>query len=499
MFKNALKAFDFTQIPQLLTSGRDKIYLMTYAANMFSCYTTEENATTMENIPLNATNNVMFGAEQEYILWGSSDAKRNVDNTRNTIFGIRLLLNIIYAYTGDPEITTETLTMATAIAGWTGFGIPIVQNALIITAAIAESAYDTARLMDGEAVPLYKTPLTWVFKFRGLMDATVEELAGRAIEAASTKLYEEMNRLTAETTEAFGKELEKYTENVIETTVGTAMNAVKEPINEAIIWAASYMSEAEGNMRSDVTARINMCFDDMRSRVESETGIVAEVKLMVLNHYDTSANRAELVEMMMEASGISEGQGAVRTLSNKVEEWFNTKEKDIKQILLDYVEDSGIVTEFQSGVGEILADVNETSQAAINNKLNEFMGNMGSGRTPISTADNTVELANFDGASAATFSMTYEDYIMVFMSLKFMTNEDDAIKKIGNLIQANMSKENSAYYAKDFKLENAFTMIQVEAKAYVKPTFINIPNRTADLGAAEKDLHPIIFKSIVGY
>jgi len=501
---NALKSFDLESLGNILVSGRDKLYLMTYAANMFSCYTTEEGTETLTNVPYNATNNALFHAEQEYILWGKDSAKENVKSTRDTIFGIRLLLNIIYAYTGDPKLKTETLAMATTIAGWTGFGVPIVQNALLVIAALAESVWDTNRLMDKESVPLYKTVNTWAFRYdlESLTDAMND-----AINAGSTKLYEEMNKITTTASDTFNEELDNYIKNATETVVNTAINAVQAPVMEAILWAASHMEDEKDNLEKELRTKINACFTEMEetfqrevNNVNGDGAILAQIKLYTLSLYNTSGNKEALVAMMMKVSKIEDGVSQTKALSDEVEAWFNTRRQEYIRKINAELEKTGVTQALKDDVKAIMQDANTNAQEAINEKLNDFMNKMGSSSTSISGSGSDELFADFDSVSASTFSMTYQEYVMVFLAVRFAVAEKKAIGCMGNLIEKNATKSDSAHYAGEgFHLEKAYTMLQVEGEATIKPTFIKLPDMTADLSGAGVERYSIRYKGVLGY
>lgn len=99
-------------------------------------------------------------AEVEYILFGNKSEKENMECIKRSIFAIRLLFNLLHVYT-DPDKVATALTLATAIAGWTIFGIPVVQNFILIAWAGVESYVDTDFLLKGKSVPLIKTSASW--------------------------------------------------------------------------------------------------------------------------------------------------------------------------------------------------------------------------------------------------------------------------------------------------------------------------------------------------
>ena len=175
-------------VGNIAATGRDKLYLVEYMRNMFSCYTTnldpstgktyEDTANferTLSNIVISEDNNLYYGGECEYILWGGTPSSA-VNKTKASIFGIRFILNLIYAMSA-PDINALTFEWATVIAGWTVFGVPIVQTVLKIALALAESAYDLNQLCLGKSVPLYKSSYTWAMSPQGMINIAKETAA----------------------------------------------------------------------------------------------------------------------------------------------------------------------------------------------------------------------------------------------------------------------------------------------------------------------------------
>lgn len=169
--------------------GLENLYLMEYITEMFSCYTCDKEYSkgevneikpeTLSGIAISPENNVFYRSEAEYILWGSNDMHKNHLYTNSLLFGTRFTLNSIYAFR-DAEIKAATFTAASAIAGWTGFGIPVVQTVLILSLSLAESVNDVNELLDGKAVAVYKTQETWKLKPSGIvsmLEDGAEELA----------------------------------------------------------------------------------------------------------------------------------------------------------------------------------------------------------------------------------------------------------------------------------------------------------------------------------
>ena len=100
------------------------------------------------------TDNAFYRSEVEYVLFGDDSVAANLNYAKSLIFGIRFALNSVYAFT-NIVLRNYTLATATAIAGWTGFGVPIVQTVLTIALAMGESVLDIQELCSGKEVVLY--------------------------------------------------------------------------------------------------------------------------------------------------------------------------------------------------------------------------------------------------------------------------------------------------------------------------------------------------------
>lgn len=151
-------AVESVAIEQLFES----ILITEYITEMFSCATSGIGGEfkTLSGYPMNSDVCPMFNSEVEYILWGFDNESQNVLATKVLLLGVRFVMNSIYAFS-SPEIDNRTFVAATAVAGWTGIGIPIVQNTLKAVLAVVESFVDVHLLMTGVAVPIYKDETTW--------------------------------------------------------------------------------------------------------------------------------------------------------------------------------------------------------------------------------------------------------------------------------------------------------------------------------------------------
>lgn len=505
--KEAVSGFD--RIGDILVGGRDKLYLMAYTTTMFSCYTTNReesgitNEKTLSGVPFSEKNNEAYRAEQEYILLGNPKLNENVSGVQTRIFGIRLLLNLIYAYTSDSALRNETFAMATAIAGWTGFGVPIVQNVLLIAAALTESALDINDLVSGKSVPLYKNPNVWRSRFSGMAQAVAQ--------TAASQLYKKMNEYTDDMKEDFNDTLDIYVTDMVDTSTETIITSIQTPIQEKIVWCIAQVGDARDGLEDRLRAAIKETFDQMQADIEAEVdtgGLVAKAKLEAFKAINTGENQDKLVGYTMSAIGITKENinEVTETVNNNIKNFFDDKRSLLNERIHSIIDKSQLQEKLKSSVGSALDAANSNAQEAINNKINEFnkeFEGAGGDAMSIGEGKDKLELNGFDKTKASTFNMSYRDYLMVFLAIQYLLDEQSVICRMGNLIQTNASKEGSLYYAGEgFSMQEATVLLQVEAKTQIKPVFIhldafNLKNEKFNLNG--KFGYPIVYKGVLGY
>ena len=513
---NALKTSNeaisgFDKIGDILVGGRDKLYLMAYTTTMFSCYTTNReegggtNEKTLSGVPFSEKNNEAYRAEQEYILLGNPDLKADVEGVKTRIFGVRFLLNAIYAYTSDSELRNETLVMATAIAGWTGFGVPIVQNVLLLASALTESVLDVNDLVSGKTVALYKNRQVWRARYtRGIVQA--------AAKTAANTLYKKINEYTDDAKEKFNDTLDMYVDNMVDTSTDTIITSIQTPIQEKILWCTAQVGDARDGLEERLKTALKESFDKMQADMESEVatgGLVAQAKLKAFKFINTDESRDKLVETVMQTAGINKDNvnELTESINRNIQLFFDGKRKRLEEEIHSVIDNTQLKDKLKNSVGSALDAANSSAQEAINNKINEFNKEFeGAGGDAIAIGDGNdkLELNGFDKTKASTFEMSYRDYLMVFLSIQYLIDEQSVICRMGNLIQTNASKEGSLYYAgKGFSMQEATVLLQVKAEAQIQPVFMNLKtfNNNNEKFILDKGQfgYPINYKGVLGY
>lgn len=127
-----------------------------------------------------------YRGEQEYLLYGHDLLTGNIKQAALEIAGLRLLLNACYAFS-SAELYQETMAAAVALAGWSSFGVPFVQSALLGIIAIGETKLDMDDLLAGKALPVYKSPTSWRFSLHGIRPL-VQSAVGAAFDGMMLEL-----------------------------------------------------------------------------------------------------------------------------------------------------------------------------------------------------------------------------------------------------------------------------------------------------------------------
>ncbi len=136
---------------------------------------------TLTNVKINSTNNIVFGAEAEYVLYGKEN-KSNITSAYVDIFEIRYLLNTLSGFqnfwtNGKNSTATAINSAAIAISGATSGIIPVpaIKCVAILLLTALETAKDLDRLQDGFPVELYKKEDEWRFSIGAGLSTSPKE------------------------------------------------------------------------------------------------------------------------------------------------------------------------------------------------------------------------------------------------------------------------------------------------------------------------------------
>lgn len=142
----------------------EPLILTEYVMGMFSHYVcnkdTEGKAVEPESLTRSKlSENALYRAEIEYILWGSPDTRDNVGITKAIIFAANLVFNMSFAFT-NKTIKTDAFTIANLFPVGP-MARTAIKCALQSMVGLIETTRNMVDLMDGKAVPLLKSASAW--------------------------------------------------------------------------------------------------------------------------------------------------------------------------------------------------------------------------------------------------------------------------------------------------------------------------------------------------
>ena len=491
-------------VGNLLEKGRDKLYISEYATEMFSYYTVDKPAgktpeKTLSGYPFSEKRNYLYKAEVEYILWGNADPKEDVHNTLATIFGIRFLLNSLYAFTGDPEIRSTSLALATSIAGWTGFGVPLVQSVIIIGFALAETALDLQELKEGESVPIYKSAKTWSIKPSGMGRKFKEEVGNavnRNAKKLENKIFENLNTLTEDKIGEFNQKLTGYSNDKIDSVIDTASAAVLTPLEEQMIGLVNVISPDESN----ISAALDRALSGVEQSINAEPDSVlktAKQKAVSIMKSQGKAHLVSAIKNVQNKKDLTPGQ-----ISDQISQSLETCRSELKSGLKTTVSGSinSLTNELKSSIQAGSGKLQET----VSEELDKYLMRIDCG---VSFADIPAsgDSQKVHTSAADALTMDYSEYLWLFIAVSSVSDEQESemLKRIGRLIEKNITLSDNPDKSSNekFKIDQAYTMIGIEAEADLRTTFFALPVPTGNGGSKKygPEKLSLQYRGVLGY
>ena len=464
---------------QVAEAGRDKLYLQEYMTEMFSCYTDTLKKDGDGNLVAKAmngkdmTNNPYFGAEAEYILWGNDSVTKNLQSTRAMIFGIRFALNAVYAFTST-DTTVPALTAATAIAGWTGFGVPIVKTVILLAWAMAESFVDVKALCDeGKDVALYKTSNTWALGYDGLKNKIKEGATNLIQNVANAVVYDIFDRLENAAVDASGKlvdfgvdETERYVDDTLDGVYEKVQSAIAGPISQLalqITGASQTLSQADiinkveetlKGLKNSGSGLVNECMDLAIDKLLSdEVGNIAE---QLYEMYNAAKNGNAIEEINKMLYGTDNTGGLIGGLKTKISEAIRSKI-------------NAYGDKFKVSLEEKITEGGNQAKEKIKDEISSF------------TAGIAGDSAGSSGSTAAAsgLTMNYKEYVKTFIMIHLLMGDGSKnamLTRTAQLIQANVQQQ-----SRGFDVTKAFTVVTATAEVSVRTTFFQVPVTTVNV------------------
>ena len=461
-------------------------YLEEYFTEMFSCDTDRVEILDKQNkenkgkgkLTLSGTtlktDTEWYGKEVEYMLWGDADLSSNITKNYAMIYLIRFALNAIYAFTA-PDIQSFALEVATAIAGWTVVGVPIVQAVITVGLALAESGVDIAELRQGKSVAIYKSQKTFVCSPMGITTKGVETIVDYAAEKVGGYIDEKIDDITdglKGTVADNMDELTKYAENyakeqlnvmeakVTDMFVTPLLNKLTPIMNEA-------QSKAE-NMQVLVNSAIEDALKVVKDNIDVQSGgILKDLELLAYDKFNESNFKNGFVNTMNEYFNKIKDGVSVDSLETRIKSKF----KDIKKSLNDKFTEAadGIKNDLLETFNENLDKGVDKVKDLVHDKVSDFSEKL-SGKISSAVSSHVKDaIPSIDSGSSGGFTLDYKEYCKIFVFLNIAMNEQKMLKRCAALVGANVKNADKDHT--NFDIEKAFTLVYVNADIKMNTLF----------------------------
>ncbi len=492
----------FEKLKDLLTNARDNLYLEEYMTEIFSCYTDTLDTTKVSSInPQNKLNeHVFYGSEVEYLIFGKNTPKENLTSAKGLLFALRLVLNTIYAFTAS-DIRAYTLSMATAIAGWTGFGVPIVQTILTFALGMAESVIDVNALCEGDSIALYKNQQTWVLSPTGLANNLKDTLAKKAQEVAGALIDDVTEAIEQCADDKLNSLLgdKGAVTKYIDTTTQTITDKVKDSVISPLQTQISTLISGDKDLdESTVQTKFKEILNEAvlgSYSDDSHDSVLYKATKKAVEYVETNC-LSDLAHFTVEKYNQykSGGQDVINDITEQIKNKVDSIAKQVSGKVKEAV--SSLNSTLQNAVSNAVSTGGATAKQKINEAISDYTSQINKSKKVNKVTGNNTQDSDMS-VSGSGFTMNYKEYMKVFCILYLMSNQEGMLNRTAQLIQANLAGKGSST-----NLAKAYTMLQISAKVKVKTAFLDVVSGSGselDYSNLGKGYRTIQYKSAYGY
>lgn len=472
---------------------------------------------TLSNYEKNAYNNYLYGAEVEYILYGSTSPETNVSYAKASIYAIRFAFNCIYAFT-DSEIRNTTMAAGLAVQAATMGFVPyqVVQIVLQLALAAAESAVDLEMMMTGLDVAVIKTKDTWnlsisnAVKSAGALAAEAAKgVATKAIDTAAGGLQgvldagaDKINDAVDDLKSDLNNTADQAVKDIADQIFGVMITDLEVLLNEMQYVEQYIIEEKFGNSVDSFGRYVDSKFTELETSLKTKlqqqfggnelagkvldkilTKTTAEGKSIfndLLDEVKTKVKKyAENCTPSQAVDKVIENINTVKmAMVNKVTDAVTRLTADLEGIAKDAVAD------VHTQLSDILAENAEELKQGVTTKVtqgitdatdkfvNQYLGDA------VGTANSAGKVSG-SASLASLLKFGYKEYLMLFVYIGICANGDSMLVRTADLIQLNLcNAESGATFSHNkgsaFRMKDACTYIHLTATAKLDMFFVDL-------------------------
>ncbi len=436
----------FLGMEDALKNQLEDCYVEEFITEQFSCYVTGDQAENLSGSTFSES--PLFRGEVEYILFGKDSLQANVALYSNLLFACRLLFNCIYVF-GNAKMRSEALTVATALAGWTGIGITAAQNLLLLLWAGGESVLDVATLCKGGAVPLFKNASTWTLSLNGAGRTLAEgaaNYASKQIDDVFTLIEQTADDQLEEITDAAENYFKQTAEGAAESVTNLIVTPIEAQLTSLIgTRTATYAGKSKDQIRQM-----------LQTAVDSVEGTSTAVTLgkQLFTEYCLEELTEEVYQyyepLLSTEDALSEAAASAleKALADSYEKLFSAIENKLNQK----------VTEAENQLHQVVNGAKENVKNQTVAVINRYAEELG---TFLGTGNGTIS-ASVSGSSGLAFS--YQDYLKVitFVRLQSNSGKRGMLTRSAKVMQARVAAKEPS-----FNIAQAYTAVRLNAEVRV--------------------------------
>lgn len=429
---------------------------------------------TLSGYPISSYNNEYYGAEVEYLFYGMNSAENNVTAAYSSIYGIRFILNSVYAFS-NTEIRNMARTAGLSVQAATVGVVPYQAVMVVIQLALAmsESMLDLDIMKTGAKVAVVPTKDTWMLSPTGASKLLKTAVKAKAQEVADTAITDAINNAS--------DGLQKFVDSSAEDIDQNASELLDNLDKIAGAKADEVMDQAFGEVENTLMAELNKLpqIDYSGGEAAAAVNAVFDAAAQKQSEIVASLNGENGSEVAKAISNLVDAQMAglleeMRTEAlSKLSEYMATAQNnDPGNVITSYMYEieSGISEKIQkrisetssaaktlakrttqeaaSAINSVVADQSEEAKKKAIQAVNQFIDTkVNSVADQISDVSNLASSGqSFSGSSAVSHAISfgYSDYLRLMIFMGLSTGKNDILLRTADLIERNINYPNQA-------------------------------------------------------
>src|SRR5574344_1539369 len=409
-YKNILKKTE-TIIPEKVDTSKDNILISMYLVDKFSDKLSENE----------------FNSQLEYILFGHNSLSKNENIIQASIFSIRFLLNSLYAYT-NADLTREATMLATAIGGWTGFGVPILRSLLLAGMSVGESFIDISTLNRSENLVAFKNKASWQVSLSNLDNIIANNLS-TITSSALDNIYETIEDYSTDSLDSIEDRVNEFTKQTVD---GISQQIIAEFLNPI----QNLLVNTLGMETTDIKKELIKVLDNIEKNISGESELILSIKKEVFAYIK---NR-----VLEEFQSIEE---------NNILAYFNSFVKDIEYIVKSKTK--SVNEKLKININEALSNNKIKMKESLDQAISQYIGDLGG------------DYNNSSGnKSGLTFN--YKDYLFALTLFRLSSADQDSILKRALLVIDHEIKKESP----NFDISNIIVSFELSSSIKINTNFL---------------------------